>query len=350
MKVVRSEAHLGHVPAGELHDGQMVPPFECPERVGFIIDALAAAGFDDVSALKAGESSPSAELLAAVHDPGYLRFLETAWTQWTALGRSGDMIPLAFPGRRSDPSNVARVPEHIVGQLGWYSFAADTALTAGTWQAVLGAASLAHHAQRLVSGGADSAFALCRPPGHHAGADSMGGYSYLNNAAIAAQGFLNDGAQRVAVLDVDFHHGNGTQDIFYRRDDVLFASLHGDPTHEFPFFSGWAEEVGDGPGVGFNLNYPLAPGTSFERWFETLRLALDRITAFGPDALVVSLGVDTFEADPISSFTLTSEDFSTYGRAIGILELPTVYCMEGGYAVEAIGTNTVNVLTGHLQV
>ena len=152
---------------------------------------------------------------------------------------------------------------------------------------------------------------------------------------------------RVAILDVDFHHGNGTQDIFYGRDDVFFASIHGDPTHEFPYFLGHADETGNGAGDGYNANYPLMPGTTFDRWLEAFDDALAKITAFGTDALVVSLGVDTFEADPISSFKLTSDDFTAYGRRIGSLGLPTVYVMEGGYAVEEIGANTVNVLVGH---
>jgi len=349
VKIVRSEAHRSHVPKGELHDGEFVRPFECPERVDYINAALAAAGLDDVVELEPGAYRPPKQLLHAIHDEAYLHFLETAWEQWSILGRTSDMIPASFSARRMDPHGVARVPKHIDGQLGWYAFAAESAITAGTWDAALGGAALALRAQRLVAGGASSAFALCRPPGHHAAVDYFGGYCFLNNAAVAAQGFLTDGATRVAVLDVDYHHGNGTQDIFYGRDDVLFASLHANPEQAFPFFTGMAAETGIGAGVGFNANYPLGPGTRFDAWSEALGRALDRIVAYGPDALVVSLGVDTFEHDPISSFELASEDFSTYGRAIGALGLPTVYCMEGGYAVEAIGANTVNVLTGHLS-
>ena len=339
MKIVRSEAHRSHFPNGELYDGQLVRPFECPERVDYINAALAEAGLgDDV------EVQPVEDLLLGqVHDAGYLEFLRTAWTQWSAQGHSSDMIPTCFPVRRMN----SHVPEHVGAKLGYYAFAAETAITGGTWDASYGAASLARTAQRSVSDGARAAFALCRPPGHHAAADYFGGYCFINNAAVAAQGFRNDGAERVAILDVDFHHGNGTQDIFYERDDVFFASIHGDPAHEFPYFLGHADETGIGAGEGYNANYPLLPGTTFDRWLEALDDALTKITAFGADALVVSLGVDTFEADPISSFKLTSDDFTTYGRRIGSLGLPTVYVMEGGYAVEEIGTNTVNVLVGH---
>lgn len=349
MKIVRSEAHRRHFPRGELHDGAFVRPFECPERVDYVNAALAAEGFTDVTELAPGESEPPRSLIETVHAKPYVEFLESAWDQWTGIGRTADMIPASFPVRRMDPHGVARVPEHIDGKLGWYAFAAETAITEGTWAAAIGGAALAHRAQELVSSGSSSAFALCRPPGHHAAIDFFGGYCFLNNAAIAAQGFLDQGADRVAVLDVDYHHGNGTQDIFYERNDVLVASLHADPDQAFPFFTGVKSETGIDVGEGFNANYPLAPGTSFAAWSEALTHALQRITDFAPDALVVSLGVDTFEHDPISSFHLTTEDFSTYGRMIGALDLPTVYCMEGGYAVEEIGTNTVNVLTGHMQ-
>jgi len=194
-----------------------------------------------------------------------------------------------------------------------------------------------------------TAFALCRPPGHHAGTDLYGGYCFLNNAAIAAEGFINRGAERVVVLDVDFHHGNGTQDIFYQRDDVMFLSLHGAPEDAFPHFLGYTDETGAGKGEGFNINYPMPPGTVYSVWLNALQNALKAIATYTPDALVVSLGVDTFKEDPISFFKLESEDFTDYGRAIAGLKIPTLFVMEGGYAVEEIGINTVNVLTGFLD-
>lgn len=341
MKIVRSQEHRQHFPKGELYDGELVRPFECPERVDYINAALDAAGLTDIIE----PTSVEDDLLAQVHDAGYLSFLQTAWAEWTALGKTADMIPSCFPARRMNTP----VPEHVDGKLGYYAFAAESSITNGTWEAAYAGASLARTAQRAVSEGASSAFALCRPPGHHASSDYFGGYCYINNAAVAAQGFRNDGADRVAILDVDFHHGNGTQDIFYERNDVFFASLHGDPLHEFPYFLGHANETGAGTGEGFNANYPMLPGTSFDVWLDALDQALGRIVAFGADALVVSLGVDTFEADPISSFKLASPDFTTYGARLGAVGLPTVYVMEGGYAVEEIGTNTVNVLTGHLE-
>jgi hypothetical protein len=204
-------------------------------------------------------------------------------------------------------------------------------------------------AQRLVAGGERTAFALCRPPGHHAAIDMYGGYCFLNNAAITAQMFLDDGAKRVAVLDVDFHHGNGTQDIFYERSDVLFCSLHGQPEDAFPHFLGYKDETGAGKGEGFNVNYPMPPGTPYSRWSKALKDAIKRIKAYGPDALVISLGVDAYKDDPISFFKLDNEDFTDCGRQIAKLKLPTLFVMEGGYAIAEIGVNTVNVLDGFMN-
>ena len=231
--------------------------------------------------------------------------------------------------------------------MGYYSFDAGTPITAGTWQAAQSSADVAVTAAKLLAeGGHPAIFALCRPPGHHAAADLYGGYCFLNNAAIAAQYLIDGGAERVAILDVDYHHGNGTQAIFYDRPDVLFLSLHGDPREEYPFFLGWADERGDGPGEGFNVNYPLPWGTGFPAWSEALEDACKRVADYAPDVLLVSLGVDTFKGDPISKFRLESDDFTTYGARIARLGLPTLFVMEGGYAVEQVGVNTVNVLQG----
>lgn len=239
-----------------------------------------------------------------------------------------------------------RIPSHIEGRLGYYALACETAITEGTWEAARAAADVALTGARRIRGGARSAFSLCRPPGHHAAIDMFGGYCFINNAAVAAQHLLEEGAQRIAILDVDFHHGNGTQDIFYQRDDVLFLSLHGDPMDAFPHFLGHADEIGAGAGEGFNVNFPLLPGTKFDVWRAALAKALARIDGYAPDALIVSLGVDTFETDPISFFKLKSDDFFTFGQDIEALGLPTLFVMEGGYDIAEIGVNAVNVLQG----
>jgi acetoin utilization deacetylase AcuC-like enzyme len=221
-----------------------------------------------------------------------------------------------------------------------------TPLTAGTWVAAKTGADCAVNAAHALRLGERGTFALTRPPGHHAGADFFGGYCFLNNAALAAQHLLDDGARRVAILDIDYHHGNGTQDIFYRRGDVLFASIHADPRTEYPFYLGHADETGEGAGLGFNLNLPLAAGSTPAQWFAALETACIRVAGFGADALVVSLGVDTFGGDPLSRFALQSADFLRIGERIAHLGLPTAFVFEGGYAVAEIGINVVNVLEG----
>ena len=341
MQTVLSDQHQLHFPKGELAGGQLVRPYECPERWDYIVRRLDQVGLSD----RIEPTALDLSLVEQVHTPAFLQFLSEAWDQWSAEGFDGEAIPTVFPARRMQQ----REPKYIDGRLGYYAMAMETAITSGTWEAAQSSAAVAQTAQNLVSDGASSAFALCRPPGHHAGADLYGGYCFLNNAAIAATGFLNRGAERVAVLDVDFHHGNGTQDIFFQRDDVMFLSLHGAPEDAFPHFLGYTDETGARQGEGFNVNYPLPPGTLYAEWFKALQDALKKIAAYSPDALVISLGVDTFKNDPISFFKLESDDFSDYGKAIAELNMPTLFVMEGGYAVEEIGINTVNVLTGFLD-
>ena len=340
MKVVYSEEHRQHFPQGELWGGELVTPFERPSRMEYILRRLNDRGFTEIC----GPGRLDMSVVRKVHDKGYLKFLETAWSEWQAAGFRGEIIASGFPARRMQQ----RAPRHIDGKAGYYALAAETAITAGTWAAAQASAAVALTAQKLVAGGEPAAFALCRPPGHHAAADLYGGYCFLNNAAIAAQAFLDAGAERVAVLDIDFHHGNGTQDIFYCRSDVLFCSLHGRPEDAFPYFLGYKDETGDGAGEGFNANYPMPPGTAFNDWGKALDEACRRIRRYGPDILVVSLGVDTYKDDPISFFKLESEDFRSCGGRLSKLKRPTLFVMEGGYAVEAIGLNAVNVLEGFL--
>jgi acetoin utilization deacetylase AcuC-like enzyme len=340
MKVVYSEDHRYHFPQGELSFGQFVTPFERPSRIEYILRRLKERKFTDIGAPDAFDEKAALR----VHDRGFLQFLKTAWGEWVTRGARGEIIPSGFAARRMQ----LRVPNHIDGKAGYYALATETAITAGTWAAAQSSAAVAQTAQRMVANGERAVFALCRPPGHHAALDMYGGYCFMNNAAIAAQMFLDQGAERVAILDVDFHHGNGTQDIFYRRGDVLFLSLHGRPEDAYPYFLGYADESGEGEGEGFNVNYPMPAGTSYSVWGERLEDACQRIAAYAPDALVVSLGVDTFKDDPISFFMLESGDFQAYGSRIERLKLPTLFVMEGGYAIEAIGINTVNVLEGFL--
>ena len=222
-------------------------------------------------------------------------------------------------------------------------------MPAGTWTAAKAGADAAVSAARCLGAGERAVFCATRPPGHHAGADFMGGYCFLNNAAVAAQALVQQGCERVAVLDVDYHHGNGTQSIFYDRPDVLFVSLHGDPRTEYPFYLGHADETGRGAGEGFNLNLPLPAGSTVPAWFDALEAACARLARHGGDALVVSLGLDTFAGDPISAFALQGDDFSRLGQRLKRLGLPVVFVLEGGYAAAELGMNAVNVIEGFEQ-
>lgn len=280
-----------------------------------------------------------------VHEQAYIDFLESCWHEWTAAGFKGEAIANIWPSREM---RTDRVPDHIEGKLGYYALAAETSIGAGTWEAARASVDVALTGQQLIASGEASAFALCRPPGHHATKDTFGGYCYFNNAAISAQASLDQGGSRIAILDIDFHHGNGTQSIFYDRSDVIYLSIHGRPEDAFPYYLGYSDETGSGAGQGFNFNYPMKAGTGTEDWLDALSIAIKNIARLGADMLVVSLGVDAFELDPISTFRLKSTDFLRCGEEISSIGLPTLFAMEGGYAIEAIGTNTVNVLQGFL--
>ena len=337
MHIIYSDGHRAHRGEFEFYRGELVPCFEKPERADFVLAALQARALGPVLAPESFSLAP----IERVHAPRYLRFLERAWDAWSALGQTRDALPAVWPirGLRHDVE-----PDNFVAQLGLYSFDSGTPLTAGTWAAARLGAEIALTAQRHIRAGERAVFALSRPPGHHAGPDFLGGYCFINNAAVAAQAFLDDGAQRVAMLDVDYHHGNGTQTIFYDRADVLFQSLHGDPRTEYPFYLGHADETGQGTGAGFNQNYPLPAGCDNERWFAALAQACERIRRYAPQALVVSLGVDTFADDPISKFQLREPEYVRLGQALAALGLPVLFILEGGYAVAEIGDNVAHVL------
>ena len=337
MLTIYSEDHRKRDAKTELCGGILVEPFERPSRMDYVLARLKETELGKIIA----PEDYGLEPLLQIHDKDYVAFLETCWEEWTAAGMQGEAIAASWPARRM----AQKCPVDIDGKLGYYALAAETSITEGTWEAARASANVAiESAHRLLD--ENAIFSLCRPPGHHAALDMYGGYCFFNNAALAAQALLNNGLNKVAILDVDFHHGNGTQDIFYNRDDVLFVSLHGRPEDEFPHFLGYADETGEGKGKGYNLNLPMPKGTTFEAWRNALHQAMERISDYSPQALVVSLGTDTFEEDPISSFKLKSGDFYTYGKDLAQLNLPTQFIMEGGYAIDAIGLNAVNVLQG----
>ena len=336
MRVIHSPLHARHDGGIELHRGELVACFEMPARVEYILRALERSGMP-VEAPR----EFALEALSRVHDPGFVEFLRNAYAQWRAAGMSGSMLPSGFPARgmRRD-----RIPAGINGMMGYYAFDAGTPIVEGTWDAARAAAHSALTAAALLAEGERSTYALCRPPGHHAGRSTYGGYCFLNNAALAAQELRDRGFARIAVLDVDYHHGNGTQEIFYARDDVLFVSIHGTPDTEYPYFLGYADERGMDAGEGFTRNFPLPAGTEWAGYRVALAEALEEVGRFGADALVVSLGVDTFEGDPISAFKLGRRHFPQIGAMLAAPGLPTVLVQEGGYAVEEIGENVVDVL------
>jgi acetoin utilization deacetylase AcuC-like enzyme len=336
MDVIYTDRHRAHRGEAEFFHGALVPCYEKPERAETVLAALAALGMP-----VSGPKPFALETVERVHAPRYLRFLERAWDAWQALGNTRDALPDVWPirGLRHDVE-----PDDFIAQLGLYSFDSGTPLTAGTWSAARAAAEVALTAQRRVAEGRRAAFALTRPPGHHAGADFFGGYCFINNAAVAAQAFVDGGARRVAVLDVDYHHGNGTQSIFYERADVLVLSIHGDPKTEYPYFLGHADETGSGKGAGCNRNYPLPAGCDSASWFGALDAACARVRDFAAEVLVVSLGVDTYVGDPISKFRLDTPDYLRLGRQLEALRRPTLFVFEGGYAVAEIGENVASVL------
>lgn len=346
MLTIHNPHHHLHQGRREMFRGRLVPCHETAQRLDHVLDALQRRKLGPLRT--PAEDTPGLdEALARIHAARYLHFIEQAWGEWVALDPANaeqDALPSVWPapGMRLDV-----LPDNFAARMGLFSFDAGTPLTAGSWTAARSGAACALTAAREVAAGTvRSAFALTRPPGHHAGADFFGGYCFLNNAALAAQALRDGGAARVAVLDVDYHHGNGTQAIFYERGDVLTVSIHGDPRTEYPFFLGHADERGAGAGTGCNLNLPLPRGTDFTRWRAALQAALAAVESFGAQALVVALGVDTFEGDPISGFRLRSDDYFQVGEDIAAAGLPTVFVFEGGYAVAEVGTNTVNVLDG----
>lgn len=339
MKTIFSTRHERHSGQMELVAGEIVPGFEKPSRARYIRDRIDEVKLGPVSE----PEDHSLDAARRVHRKDYLDFLPTVWSRWVEAGRSGCAMPFAWPtrGLRGDVP-----PAAIEAALGFYSFDGGATFVEGTWDAIKSSYDTALTAARLVRDGERAVFALCRPPGHHAGSGFMGGYCYINNAAVVAQWLGDQGAGRVTVLDIDYHHGNGTQEIFYSRGDVQVINLHGDPLTEYPFFLGHADETGTGAGEGANLNYPMPFGTGWDRWSEAFEDACGKLQRFAPEVVVVSLGVDTFEKDPISRFKLASDDYPRIGRRIASLGKPTLFVMEGGYAVEEIGINAVGVLTG----
>ena len=329
MKVFFSNEQLRHNPEKILSSGALVDSPENPGRAETLLQATIASGLERVIPEDCG-----LEPIAAVHTARYLTFLENIHTRWLRIpGASKDVLPNVHPDSRD-----CLYPASAVGQVGYHVFDGAAPITSDTWNSALWSAYGAVQAAREVNRGAHACYALARPPGHHATKDMAGGFCYLNNSAIAAQE-LRSKHERVAILDVDVHHGNGTQSIFYDRDDVLTVSLHADPVRFYPFFWGGADESGEAAGQGFNLNLPLARGTADTEYLVALDRALARIHEFDPGAIVIALGLDAFVGDPFAGLALSTEGFGLVAQRIHALGLPTVLVQEGGYPCEQLGDN-----------
>lgn len=319
------------------------PSRDDPQRIHGMLDALAAAGMYPQAL-----SDPACEVLAAVervHHARYLDFLAHAHAQWVQIpGASSEVHANVFAMRAPG----AGYPSSVVGRAAFHFHDQLAPIGAHTWEAAMAAAHLAVAAADAVLGGARCSYAMCRPPGHHAYADMAGGGTYLNNAAIAAEQLRTHFA-RVAVIDIDVHHGNGTQDIFWQRPDVLFISLHRSPEDYHPFFSGYANEVGAGDGEGFSFNLPLAVGMADAGYLREFDRATACIAAYAPEALVVSLGLDAHEKDPAQGLLLSDAAFAVMGRELRQLGLPTVLVQEGGYNPEVVGGSLLAFLSAWVE-
>lgn len=336
MKAYFADEQRRHDPKSFLSSGAPKPNPEVPERVERLLGGAKAAGCT-IERPRSYGLGP----MAAIHTPEYIEFLQHIYERWQRIdGASAEVIPNIHPIARGGSR-----PDSAVGQAGYHMADTSCPISTHTFESSCWSAWTAVATAEAVEAGASSAYALCRPPGHHAFADVAGGFCFFNNSGIAAQR-LRKTADRVAILDVDLHHGNGTQGVFYRRADVLTVSIHADPVRFYPFFWGYADERGDGPGLGYNYNLPLARKSGDDIFLEALAAGIRRVQAFAPDALVVALGLDAFEGDPFGGLSVSTPGFARIGEAIAGLNLPTVIVQEGGYLCDALSDNLTSFLTG----
>lgn len=340
MKAIFDQRQWAHDPKNFMANGRALANPEQPGRIEVLSNGAKAAG-----SVFAAPTDHGAGPIAAIHSPEYMTFLETIHTRWSRIeGASDEVIPNIHPDRRT-----ASYPRSAAGQAGFHQ--ADTAcpIAAGTWQAAYWSAQTALSGVDAILGGEQAVYALSRPPGHHAFGDLAGGFCFLNNSAIAAEALLTAG-RRPAILDVDVHHGNGTQGIFYHRRDVLTVSIHADPMRFYPFFWGHAAERGEGEGLGYNLNLPMPRGTTDAEFLGVLEIALARIAAFGADVLVIALGLDAHENDPFQGFKVTTPGFARIAESIARTNLPAIIVQEGGYLSDDLGSNLTSFLSAYQSV
>ncbi len=340
MKAIFDDRQWKHQPKHFMANGAILPNPEQAERIDILLAGARAAGCEVHAPDDAGMGP-----IAAVHSAEYLTFLQNIYTRWKRIEGAGDeVIPNIHPANRGDS-----YPKSAIGQAGYHQ--ADTAcpIASGTWEAAYWSAQSAIAGSDALLGGERAAYVLSRPPGHHAFGDLAGGFCFLNNSAIAAERLLAKGL-RPAILDVDVHHGNGTQGIFYNRRDVLTVSIHADPARFYPFFWGHAHERGEGEGLGYNLNLPLPRGTDDAGFLAALDTASQQIRSFGADVVVVALGLDAYIDDPFKGLAVTTSGFARIGAAIAGLGLPSLFVQEGGYICDDLGRNLTSVLGGFDEV
>ncbi|MFT6675999.1 MAG: acetoin utilization deacetylase AcuC-like enzyme [Sulfitobacter sp.] len=336
MKAIFDPRQWHHDPKHFMANGAILPNPEQPARIEMLQSGAQAAGCIFEPPKDAGLGP-----IAAIHSPEYLVFLQSIYARWQFIEGAGEeVIPNIHPANRSDS-----YPKSAVGQAGYHQSDSACPIAKGTWEAAYWSAQSAVTGADALLRGGDAAYVLSRPPGHHAFGDLAGGFCFLNNSAIAAER-LRAGGLRPAILDVDVHHGNGTQGIFYERDDVLTVSIHADPARFYPFFWGHADERGKNAGLGYNLNLPLQRGTPDADFLKTLDTALARVQAFGADVVVIALGLDAYIDDPFKGLAVTSEGFARIGAAIAGLKLPTLFVQEGGYLCDELGLNLTFALNG----
>ena len=336
MRVIYAAQHRLHDPANAIIDGKRFASEDGPERAESILQALQESPFGPVHPPADHGLAP----ILRVHATDYIDYLRSAYAQnASTFGQASAVIPETFA-----PRGARRKPGGFHGAPGFYAFGVGTPVLEYTWDAAYWSAQCALTAADFVLAGEQASYALCRPPGHHAASSLYGGLCYLNNAAIAARYLQSGGLARLAILDIDYHHGNGTQEIFYTDPSVLYCSLHAHPDEDYPYYWGMENEVGEGPGKGFNLNIPLPQGTDDAAYLEALDQALEKIRRFAPDGMVISAGFDTAAGDPIGGFNLTVEGFAKVGVDTAGLGLPSLIIQEGGYLVERLGENAAAFL------
>ena len=370
MLILHDKATLAHRTV-ELLAAKIIPALECPERVEVILAALEASGAHELRHISVGSSASDStdsslvrqsltgnhlldKLLLESHDKGYLHHLRAIHSDWVTNGlvsKDENLLPECFHARPFLTSSQKRPPRDIFARLGYYAFDMSTGICKDTWTAAVASANLAVEAARLLTTDEqtrNTVLALCRPPGHHCTTDMAGGYCYINNVVVAVHALRHyvQVRPRVAVMDLDFHHGNGTQHSFYRDPTVFYASIHG--LEEYPYYTGFEDEVGEGEGEGYNLNIPLPPHASTDRYMEALGTAISAIVQFRPDHLVISLGFDTFDGDPLGSFKIPTSGYEAIAAQVrhGLPSVPAIIALEGGYVLEQLGQNMLAFLKG----